>query len=377
MSSCKQQFPDTPNGAFGFGCRTGTPHTQTFRWKKLGIFLAVSVLLLLAVACAVDRIEWDDLILGSKLPDPSQNLGKVYTNAADKLWVRIPGLNAKEFYDYSEACKQHGFVVDASADSYSFSAYNADGYCLSLSYLNEILDVKLEAPMEMSSISWPESIAAQQLPVPASTIGQFTFEYEDSFFVYIGNTSKTDYAEYVNACSEKGFLVDYRKGEDYYEAENSDGWYVSVRYVGNSIMSIDIDPPSETPDAMVSELPSDLPQSEDAPIPCTDSPAPTDEPIESEPDATEARTGLSPDFKEAMDSYEDFIDEYIAFMERYADSNGTDLSILADYAKFMTEYAEFCAAFAEWGEKDLNAEELAYYTEVQARVNQKLLEIVY
>lgn len=55
--------------------------------------------------------------------------------------------------------------------------------------------------------------------------------------------SKADYDEYVNACAEKGFYVDYNKGDDYYHADNCDGWNLSLRYIGNNTMSIDIDAP--------------------------------------------------------------------------------------------------------------------------------------
>ena len=38
-----------------------------------------------------------------------------------------------------------------------------------------------------------------------------------------------------------------------------------------------------------------------------------------------------------MDSYEAFIDEYVAFMKKYSDSNGTDMSLISDYTKYMTK----------------------------------------
>ncbi|MDO5557903.1 MAG: hypothetical protein Q4G05_06710 [Clostridia bacterium] len=42
-----------------------------------------------------------------------------------------------------------------------------------------------------------------------------------------------------------------------------------------------------------------------------------------------------------MDSYESFINEYITFMKKYKASNGTDMSLISDYAKYMSKYAEF------------------------------------
>lgn len=83
---------------------------------------------------------------------------------------------------------------------------------------------------------------------------------------------------------------------------------------------------------------------------------------------------INPDFKAAMDSYEKFMDEYVAFMKNYTE-NPTDLGLLADYADFMSKYADFVEDFEKWEDEDMNAAETAYYIDVQARVSKKLLEI--
>lgn len=85
-------------------------------------------------------------------------------------------------------------------------------------------------------------------------------------------------------------------------------------------------------------------------------------------------SGLSSDFKKAMDSYEKFMDEYVAFMKKYK-NNPSDLSLLSDYANFMSKYTEQMSAFEKWEDKDLTTEELDYYLKVQTRVNKKLLEV--
>ena len=49
--------------------------------------------------------------------------------------------------------------------------------------------------------------------------------------------------------------------------------------------------------------------------------------------------GIRPEFKEAMDSYESFFDEYCEIMKKY-NENPDDMSLLMDYLDFMTEYDE-------------------------------------
>lgn len=82
--------------------------------------------------------------------------------------------------------------------------------------------------------------------------------------------------------------------------------------------------------------------------------------------------GMRPDFKAAMDSYETFFEYYCEFMENYDTSN---LSMLTEYAKVMSQYADIAKKFEQWEDGDLNDTELAYYLQIQARVNEKLLSI--
>lgn len=111
----------------------------------------------------------------------------------------------------------------------------------------------------------------------------------------------------------------------------------------------------------------------------TPSTQPTTEPATevTAPAATEEKkdnNSLDPEFKAAMDSYEEFFDEYVAIMKKYK-ANPTDMSILSDYAKYMGQYADMMEKFEKWENEDLNTAEAAYYVDVQARITKKLLEV--
>ena len=338
--------------------------------KKKPFFLRWWFIVLVVIVAAIfainrdEKIAWNDIVLGEMVPELSVNEDEVHYNSTEKLWLNISDFSDKQYADYVEACKEKGFTVDEKFTSSSFNAYNAKGYKLSLSYYgsNVGISIQLDAPMELVTIKWPESIAGEQLPVPKSAIGKFTYEHDDNFFVYVGDTSKADYAEYVNACSQKGFNIDYSKGEDYYYADNSEGWHVSVRYEGNSIMSIDIDAPSKSEDSSKATTPAI---------------------VERETSTTEKGTeteirnddGIDPDFKAAMDSYENFMNEYVEFMKKFS-ANPSDLSMLTYYADYMSKYAEFVSDFEKWENVEMNAAETAYYIDVQGRVSKKLLEVV-
>lgn len=149
-----------------------------------------------------------------------------------------------------------------------------------------------------------------------------------------------------SACRDKGFTVDYNKGDNYYRANNDAGWHVSIDYVGNQIMSIRIDAPDTNPGSTTSGT-----QQNDA----------------------ELVDGMRKEFKEAMDSYEAVVDEYIAFMKKY-NANPNDPALLVDYTKYMSKYTDACEKFKKWESGDMNDAETAYYIDVQARVSKKLLE---
>ena len=91
-------------------------------------------------------------------------------------------------------------------------------------------------------------------------------------------------------------------------------------------------------------------------------------------DTSESSSGMRPEFKEMMDSYEAFMDEYVDFMKHMSD-DPTDLEVLSEYADIMMKYAEWGKKIEDLDESEMSDEEAAYYAEVTLRVSQKLLEV--
>lgn len=105
----------------------------------------------------------------------------------------------------------------------------------------------------------------------------------------------------------------------------------------------------------------------------SDSGQDTSDRVESGEDESDRSDAMSSDFLSAMNSYEAFMDEYVAFMKKYSE-NPSDLDLLRDYASYMAKYSDLMQKFENWEDDDLNDAEMTYYLEVQMRVNQKLLE---
>lgn len=83
--------------------------------------------------------------------------------------------------------------------------------------------------------------------------------------------------------------------------------------------------------------------------------------------------GMRPGFKEALDSYEDFFDEYCDFMKKFNESPN-DLSLLGEYTEYLTQYSETMEKMGELDDGEMNDAELKYYLEVTNRINQKLID---
>lgn len=167
-------------------------------------------------------------------------------------------------------------------------------------------DVKSEPEMEFAEFDWPDTEIAQLMPVPKSSIGNIYWSQPYGFVIYVANTSLVDYAEYVQACEDAGFTLDGRKGDDYFWADNEEGYKATVRYEEGDVMFVRIDDPddvteepesgseqTETPveEPVETNAPSETPveESEDTGEPTTD-PAGTN--TSAEPDSSEESSSV-------------------------------------------------------------------------------------
>ena len=228
------------------------------------------------------------------------------------------------------------------------------------------IDLTEPATAKMKEFEWPDNDLCSLLPTPKSNFGYFNSNSSSYLSVSIGNTTFEDYEDYVKACQDKGFNVDYYSSDNSFSAENTNGYSLYVKYAGVNVMDITLNEPYEDTDnnndTNSEETPATEEESEEISVP------------ESEDTSSYDDNELSTDFKEAMDSYEEFMNEYIDFMKEYQESDGTDMSLLSEYSEYMNKYTKVCEDFADWEDKDMNSSETAYYVEVQTRVNQKLLE---
>lgn len=351
-------------------------------YKKWWFILIIAVLVIFFVVPLLGKagkgtgkINWSELILKDRLPEPSSLKGEIIENSDERLWLSLKKVSDTQYQTYLEACLERDFTTDEEKDSYGYEAYDPEGYFLSLNHMEDELEIRLEKPMELTAISWPTGKAGSLLPSPGSSLGRFNYEYDTHFSVYVGNISREAYEEYVKTCQDAGFTVDYNKGEKYYRADNEEGYHLSLSYKGNQIMEVQIDEPDEDMEESQAEISSSDEESviteETAPSASQESSAETA--ADSSASSDVGADGIRPDFKAAMDSYEAFMNDYCDFMEKYSE-NPSDAALIAEYADYLSKYGDLMEKFEAWEDDDLNDAELAYLLEVQSRVEARLLE---
>lgn len=315
-----------------------------------------------------EKFDWNEVELCDRLPKPKSNVGTIIGNDSDHLSLHVEKTSKVDYNAYIEECQSMGYTVESEKVGDNYTAFDEDGYGLDLSYIGETMYIALDAPIEMGTLNWPKSEIAGLLPLPKSTVGKVSTDTENGCYIYVGETSIDDFNAYADECSDNGFSVDYERGDKFYNAKDEIGNKLSLSYQGNDVMVIQIRKPDETE----ANAPETEQKQESEPTSATEQQT---EPAEKSSDSAELIDGMRPEFKQAMDSYEEFMNEYCEFMKKYAESDGTDVGLLADYASYMKKYADMVEDFEAWDDGEMNTAETAYYLEVQTRVSKKLLEV--
>lgn len=331
--------------------------------KAIALLLAAMMILSLA-ACGGENLEWADISLSTVLPQPESSKGEIYTDSSTKLWLDIFKVSEKQYKDYLDACRQKGFTVDSeeSGGSYrTYNAFNQDGYKLELHYYDRKLSIELNAPMKMGQMQWPQNEISALLPKPKSTVGTINWEKSSGFFIYLGETTIDNFNAYANECAGKGFTVDYKKGDKFYNAKNANGYRLSLRYMGNNVMSIEINQPDNTSDAKSTPGTNNSSSKHISSITSSNK---------------SAVSSSHQEWKQFLKDYEVWVDDYIEIIKKYK-VNPTDMSILSDYTKMASKAADWSARADEIELELKDTQEALEYSAELLRIAAKLAEAAY
>lgn len=88
-----------------------------------------------------------------------------------------------------------------------------------------------------------------------------------------------------------------------------------------------------------------------------------------------AAPGVRPEFKKAVDSYEEFFDEYCSFMDNYAKSDNP-LGLMTEYLNYLSQYATMMQKFSAIADSEMNEAEALYYQKANERILKKLNDYI-
>lgn len=329
--------------------------------RKSSKLLLVLVTSLMMTACggnSYSEILWSDLELGDVIPAPSDKVtGEIQVDSDESLQITIAKTSKDSFDDYVKMCEENGFNLNEYSTDEYYSADDASGYGLSVSLdtKSKTMVISLNGYNVYGEFTWPDSDIAKLLPIPKSNEGVIEWEKSEGFVADVANTTIEDFNEYVDACKENGFVVDYQAGDDFYYADDKAGNKLTLNYKDSNVMFVRIDAPSNN--ETISETTEVTTENES----------------NQNSDEQDSNSGIRPEFKEAMDSYEKFMDEYCEFMKKYNSSSDVS-SMLTDYTNYMTQYADMMKKIESIGDEEMSSEEAVYYAEVTARTSKKIID---
>lgn len=95
-------------------------------------------------------------------------------------------------------------------------------------------------PKPLEVFDYPSSGLASLLPIPESNMGEVVYDSSSWCNILVGETSASDYFDYVSACADIGFDIDYQRNKTSYHAYDIAGNSVWIWYRGNDIMELTV-----------------------------------------------------------------------------------------------------------------------------------------
>ena len=213
---------------------------------------------------------------------------------------------------------------------------------------------------------WPRTELGDKIPKPDVKVLKSSLDTEELFTFDAYGMSLEQFNAYVEECKSMGYTVEPSSYEGFYSADNAEGYNVYLSYEEDDCaMDGIVEAPYDREEKISEEEQDDTASEEDE-----DADGNTDAVAEKK-----AADGIRPEFKEAMDSYEAFYDEYCEFMKKY-NANPTDATLLDGYMDMLDRSVEMTEKFEEWDQEEMNDEELKYYLDVSNRVSKKMIDVM-
>lgn len=86
-------------------------------------------------------------------------------------------------------------------------------------------------------------------------------------------------------------------------------------------------------------------------------------------------SGVDPDLKAFLDSYEAFVDEYVDFMKSYMEDPTNAISLLSEYTEILERLEDYEEKIDAYDTDEMSEADLNYYLDVTSRCTKKMMSI--
>lgn len=238
---------------------------------------------------------------------------------------------------------------------------------------------------DVKEVKWSIIVLGEEIPEPVSKKLEIHTNTSKELWIDVVDTDEEAYYEYIEACKAAGYTVTPEEGSFGYEAYNAEGYFLRLsKYGSQEEMSIHLETEQKDPE----ETKEVMEETQDVMV---QTPEPTEEmdsdkTVVEEPEITVAPIStaipeiddnfIDQEFKEMMDEYEAFFDEYVEYINKLNNADSMDaLGLMAEYADYLEQYTSVMEKMEAINEKELTTAEALYYAEVSARIYQKLARI--
>lgn len=98
---------------------------------------------------------------------------------------------------------------------------------------------------EKTEIDWNTLILHEWLPLPETLVGETGSNLEHALSVSLYDVPDEQFATYVQACIDKGYIIEAEQDDSFYTAFNSDGYEVRLVHQSDMQFNIFLDAPEE------------------------------------------------------------------------------------------------------------------------------------
>lgn len=207
---------------------------------------------------------------------------------------------------------------------------------------------------------WSDGDLASLISKPNAQVISCTEDSTTFNFTSYG-VSKEQFEKYVQACKEKGFILDVSNWETYYNAKNENDYELSIDYYEKDDR---MDGCVRAPEKKKTSEPNSKDEKASSTL--------SKEYSETETSNVSVKNET---WKQFLKDYEDWADRYVEFIKKYKE-NPNNSSLFSEYSKFLTETVEWTNKAQEYEDElrntEVSSEFLTEYINTVGRILEKI-----